>query len=272
MSVNFTFDEQFYQSALPPASIDVNANLDFQLGGTNAVEVNSTNADNGGNEVRTGALLGDSVIVSPHTNVNQSSLLLFAASTLKVPMKFRFVFNVEPNAVPVISTTGTTSCFGIRPTVAGAAAFDTTTDDNKVIIRAVRTSALTVTNYQLVISNNGADLTVDTGIPYLTNRPYDWTIEISNEGIDALGNVVSGLTNILGYVVRVTESGVDIINSPNTFPAKNEVLVYNPDPVTTTGTILGKPFIGLLADVAVVGGAAATISRMSCAVGVGTQV
>jgi hypothetical protein len=253
----YKFDNQFFQPALLNGSIGVNANLDFELGGVNAADVNSTLGTNGGNVLATAGASGDQVIVSPHQDTNQSSLNSIVWSTVRRPIQFRCAFRAAASlsGVPVGAIDDTTSCFGLRPTITGAAAFDTGTDDDKVIIRAQQVGPISPynpTNYEIVVSNKGDTTIIDTGVRYSPGSRYEWLITVTD--------ILAGPPGILGSNAIVTvRGGLVSATAPNTlnrgvlnYPGLNNRNVTVQVPLALDGTNLGKPFWGVQANVAAV--------------------
>lgn len=69
----FILDERFHRVAKLAASLLIGTNLDFAIIGTNAVDGDSTFNVEGGNNMATGALANDQMIIQPHGTANQSA-------------------------------------------------------------------------------------------------------------------------------------------------------------------------------------------------------
>ena len=252
----YSFDDQFFQPALLNASVaSPNANKNWELGGVNAADVNSTLGSNGGNVLACAGASGDQMIVSPHQDTDQTTLNSLAWDVRRQPISLRFDYrSAGPGATIVTALDNTTHCFGIRPTISGAAAFDETTDDFKVILRAVRGSPPFITNptYQLVVSNEGTDTVIDTGVIYAVGIHYSWLLQVS----------ASGVVSLRGGAISLQPAGSPIQN-PGAAPDQvlNVGIVNYPAVSTATLTLtagdqispnnLGTPFYGLQADAAI---------------------
>ena len=181
------------------------ANKDFEIIGTNAADADSVN-DTPGLLLRTAGAGADQMIVKPQTDTGQSEIAAFGWwPTRRITASWAFLTDT--------SIVGQLVCMGFRPTatlVAAATALDTTTDNDKFLIRALEG---TDTNFQLITSVSGTETTVDSGIAFVANTNYSFTISV---GADSTITFISQnvTTGAQATVKLSTVVGVAILGVP----------------------------------------------------------
>lgn len=152
----FTHADEFAQRPLLAATATAYHDPSWMLSGTNAAESGVTGKSGGGWTVATAGASGDAAIVSPRSTSGASSPYSSGWTTRSLLLA-RWV---------VSATTATAQRveFGLRPTLT---AFDDTTDDDKIVVRAIDGG-----NLYVVTSNAGTDATEDTGVLWDIGREY----------------------------------------------------------------------------------------------------
>ena len=131
------------------------------------------------------------MIVKPQTDANQSSINTTTWKPGRLPSM--------SVAFKTLTTAGQLICMGWRPTAtlsAGATALDVATDNDKIIVRCL---VGTDTNFQIIVSTAGVDVTLDSGIAVADNTGYTFTITVAADGTSVLQsqNVLTGaLTHV----------------------------------------------------------------------------
>lgn len=191
----YYLEEFFNQVPQLNASIAVNANLNFELTGTNAANADSLHsATIGGLEIHTAGANNDQIIIGPHTDTKQSAWSVISWGT-ENQVDWESTIRTSASIADIILFAGLKT--SNSPTVAA--------DNDKAIFRY--STADGNTTWQAIYSIGGVDTTVDTGVTVAANTIYRFWINIDSSRIarfyinDTLVATSTALTNDVNLLV-----------------------------------------------------------------------